>query len=76
MTLPMRLDSSAATVQPGIPVPLFATHIGGALQSGLAPSRQQYMVSRDGSRFLMNNVVDQDTRTSPITVIVNWKGRS
>jgi len=50
----------------GTPAPLFATHVGGALQATI---RQQYVVSPDGQRFLMNSV--QET-TLPITVIVNW----
>jgi hypothetical protein len=57
-------------------VPLFATHVGGALQSFMAPARQHYMVSPDGSRFLMNNVVDQPTTTARIMVIANWRSRS
>jgi len=32
-------------------------------------------VSRDGSRFLMNNLVEQESSTSPITVVLNWRGK-
>jgi hypothetical protein len=56
-------------IDPGSPVPLFTTHVGGAVQS---TNHQQYAVSPDGSRFLMN-VVTQDISASPITVILNWR---
>ena len=57
-------------VEPGAPVPLFATHVGGAVQG---PNRWQYMVSPDGQRFLMNTVTEE--APSPITVILNWKAK-
>jgi len=51
------------------PEPLFTTR--------LAPirsiSRQQYVVAPDGQRFLMSSV--EESPTSPITLILNWKGR-
>jgi serine/threonine protein kinase len=76
MAVPMRLHPEGRSVEPGTPVPLFATHVGGALQQFMtAPTRQQYMVSRDGSRFLMNNLVEQESATPPITVVLNWKGK-
>ena len=68
MAVPMRLASESQTVDAGAPVPLFLTDVGGALQ-GI--DRQQYMVSPDGQRFLMNTVVEE--AASPITVILNWK---
>ena len=69
MAVPIGLASKGQAVEPGAPVPLFATHVGGAVQ-GI--NRQQYMVSPDGQRFLMNTVT-QEASTSPITVILNWK---
>jgi len=54
-------------LQPGVPVPLFATQVGGAL-SGL--DRQQYVVSPDGQRFLMSTVTENQ---SPLQVILNWR---
>jgi len=53
-------------------VALFQTHI----LSGSAGTvnRAQYAVSRDG-RFLMNQPVEGSI-ASPITVILNWKGKS
>jgi dipeptidyl aminopeptidase/acylaminoacyl peptidase len=57
------------SVAAGRPVPLFQTHIGGALQGG---AQHLYVVSRDGRRFLMAKVA-QEPIASPITVILNWK---
>jgi hypothetical protein len=35
-------------------------------------AKQQYAVSSDGQRFLVNLAADEGT-TSPITLIYNWK---
>ena len=43
--------------------------MGGAMPTSI--DRQQYMVSSDGQRFLMNTVTEE--AVSPITVILNWK---
>ena len=59
------------TAEPGSPIPLFATRVGGALQGTF---RQQYDVSSDGQRFLMNTITEE--AASPITVILNWKPKS
>lgn len=67
MVVPIRFASSGA-VEPGAPVPLFGTRLGGALQ---AFPRNEYLVSSDSQRFLMSTVAEQ--ATSPITVILNWK---
>ena len=64
MAVPMQLPSTGPILA-GRPVPLFATHIGGALLQ--IPT--QYVVSRDGQRFLMNT---QSEDTPPISVILNW----
>jgi Tol biopolymer transport system component len=69
MAVPIKFISNGQTVEPGSPAQLFMTRIGGAVQ-GVA--RQQYMVSSDGQRFLMNTV--SDDVTASITVILNWKG--
>jgi hypothetical protein len=58
-------------MEPAPPVPLFATHIGGALQGNL---RQQYTVSPDGKRFLMNSITEE-VAVSPITLLLNWKAK-
>jgi Tol biopolymer transport system component len=56
----------------GVPVALFSTNavpVGGA-------RRQQYVVTDDGSRFLINVVAD-DASAAPITIVLNWDpGRS
>ena len=66
---PIRFSPDGQSIEPGTPVPLFVTHIGGALQG---TARQQYVVSPDGQRFLMR-VPTAETDTSPITLILNWK---
>ncbi|HET9942509.1 MAG TPA: protein kinase [Terriglobia bacterium] len=68
MVVPIRLDSDRLSVQYDAPVALFATRLGGAWQ---APPVREY-VFRDG-RFLMNTALDEPV--SPISVILNWKGK-
>lgn len=58
------------TLDVGTPTPLFLTRVGGAQQ---ANSLAQYVPSRDGKRFLMNTLADEEV--SPITVVLNWKAR-
>jgi Tol biopolymer transport system component len=70
MAVPLRI-ASGQPLELGTPVPLFTTRVGGAVQF----DRQQYVVSADGQRFLMNTVAD-DSRTPPIIVITNWKPKS
>jgi eukaryotic-like serine/threonine-protein kinase len=72
MAVPIQLPSGAGSAEPGAPIALFGTRVGGAVQ---APSRQQYFVSSDGQRFLMNTIL-QAAPISPITVIVNWTPRA
>jgi hypothetical protein len=71
MSAPITLSTDGHALQPGTPVPLFMTHIGGAVQG---TNRHQYMVSPDGQRFLMNNITEE--ATAPITVILNWRPKS
>jgi len=68
MAVPIRVTESGPP-DAGDPAPLFTTHIGGAIQGVL---RQQYCVSSDGQRFLMNTLVDDD-KTPGITLLLNWK---
>jgi Tol biopolymer transport system component len=68
MAVPVALPSNGGSADAGAPVPLFATHVGGAVQSF---SRQQYFVSPDGERFLMNTVLEGGP-VAPMTVILNW----
>ena len=53
----------------GTPVPLFRTEFDSSLLA-----RQQYVVSPDGQRFLINAATDAIDPPS-ITLILNWKGR-
>jgi dipeptidyl aminopeptidase/acylaminoacyl peptidase len=68
MAVPIRFDAEHRSIEAAKPVPLFTTSVGDPDQ---AVSRQQYIVSPDGTRFLMNTVIGEDT-ASPITVILNW----
>jgi Tol biopolymer transport system component len=69
MAVPLELAAGSRTVDVGTPVPLFTTRVGGAFSNPL--NRQQYMVSDDGQRFLMNTVSAENT--PPMTLILNWK---
>jgi Tol biopolymer transport system component len=62
------IGTSGSTLEAGSPIALFQTRI---VTGGLANQEAQYAISRDG-RFLINNRVDQST-TTPITLILNWK---
>jgi hypothetical protein len=52
------------------PVPLFQTRIGTVIQGA---QKQQYVVSKDGQRFVVSNVIEE--ALSPIRLILNWKPR-
>jgi serine/threonine-protein kinase len=68
MAVPIK---SGATFEAGVPSPLFETHVG-----PINPEyRNQYTVSSDGSRFLVNTVLE-NTPSSPITVVLNWTAAS
>jgi len=69
MSVSVRLDAQTSAIQAAVPVPLFATRIGPAV---LPVARQQYSVSPDGQRFLMNVITGED-KTMPITVVLNSK---
>ncbi len=66
----IRVARDGHSIEADAAVPLFPTHVGGALQPETGPL---YMVSPDGQRFLMN-ALQQEASTSPITVILNWAG--
>jgi hypothetical protein len=70
MAVPIRIASTAQTMEAGSPVPLFATRVGGALSY---PFNWHYDVSPDGQRLLMNTIIEE--APSPITVILNWKAK-
>jgi Tol biopolymer transport system component/DNA-binding winged helix-turn-helix (wHTH) protein len=69
MSVPIRYSANGREIRPEAPAALFATGVGGAVHSN---DRQQYVVSSDGQRFLMNTLSEAN---SPITVILNWKGK-
>src|SRR5438876_53656 len=69
MAVPIRLAPDGKTAEVDAPLPLFVTHIGGAVSQLV--SRQNYVVSAADQRFLMNTIVDE--AASPITLILNWK---
>jgi hypothetical protein len=64
MSVPVR---AAQTFEAGVPTPLFETRVG-----SLNPDfRNQYAVSSDGNRFLINTV-SEGSSSSPITIVLNW----
>jgi hypothetical protein len=67
MAVPIRFSNNGQEVEPGAPIPLFTTHIGGAIQG---TNRQQYVASAEG-RFLLNELTESSSAT-PITLILNW----
>ena len=68
MAVPVRLDSNRHAAELGQAMPLFRARVGGAVQD---IQRQQYVVSSDGQRFMINSIVEE--APSPITVILNWR---
>jgi eukaryotic-like serine/threonine-protein kinase len=70
MAVPIRLDSNSQAVEAGAPTALFHTRgVGGAVRG---VNRQQYVVSPDGQRFLIN-ALSEESVVAPITLILNWK---
>jgi serine/threonine protein kinase len=69
MAVPIRLPATGDTVEAGVPVPLFLTHVPRAVEHIDGP---QYVVSPDGQRFLVNTLIESGDMP-PITVILNWK---
>ena len=63
------LTADGQSVETGTPKALFPVRI--ALGALPGPNKQQYAVSSDGQRLLVNLAVDEDT-ASPITLILNW----
>jgi dipeptidyl aminopeptidase/acylaminoacyl peptidase len=60
-------DAATGTVDYQPPSLLFLAPVS------IEPSRQQYVVAKDGQRFLLNVELDRD-RPYPMTLILNWKG--
>jgi Tol biopolymer transport system component len=68
MSIPLEFSADGKDFKAGTPVPLFKAPLaGGPDNNSLA---QQYMVSKDGQRFL---VIAAPAVESPIKVIRNWK---
>ena len=61
------LKSGGQAMEAGKPVSLFTPHI----LEMTAGDKQQYAVSRDGQRFLIN-VTSEEATAAPIVVIQNW----
>jgi hypothetical protein len=70
MAVPIRVVSDGTAIERGAPVALFSARVFGGVVTSAA-FRQQYAVSRDGQRFLVNTITEEVT--SPITLILNWK---
>ena len=63
------VDRTAGGFRFGSPAPLFSVHVP---SFGSAFDRTGFQVSRDGQRFLVNQVTGESQR-SPITVVLNWR---
>jgi eukaryotic-like serine/threonine-protein kinase len=67
--VPVTFGGGIETLEAGSPVKLFATR----MVRSTAILRQQYDVSANGQRFLINIVAD-DASATPITLVLNWQG--
>jgi len=65
----LRVDPGAA-IEPASPVPLFPSRIDNTLTGGVT---RNYVVSKDGTRFLLNQFVETDS--APVTLILNLGAR-
>ena len=66
MAVPIRVGPGRQVIEAGTPVSLFPTRL---LSRGTGVQVQQYDVSNDGTRFLLNTFEEV---TSPISVILSW----
>src|SRR5437870_6806636 len=73
MATPVKLSPDGQSMETGTPAALFPVRIAGGPVSGV--NKQQYAVSSDGQRFLVNLAVDEGA-ASPITLIYNWKPKA
>jgi hypothetical protein len=65
MAVPVRVSSNGQKIEAGAPAALFQTYL-----SPQGVSIQQYAVSHDGTRFLLNTTEEV---SAPVTVVLNWK---
>ncbi len=73
MAAPVSSSGTDSALKVGPLLGLFPTHlVGEEIVNRPQVNRQQYDVSPDGQRFLMNVKVEEPT-TPPITVITNWR---
>jgi hypothetical protein len=72
MAAPVQLSPDGQSLEAGTPAALFPVRILGGPVPGVAAATQQYAVSSDGQRFLVNLAADEGA-ASPITLIFNWK---
>ena len=71
MAAPVKLSPDGQSLEAGTAAALFPVRIAGGPLLGSA-AKQQYAVSSDGQRFLVNLAADEGS-ASPITLILNWK---
>ena len=62
------VKATPTTIETGPPRALFDTGIRG----GFHDRRNQYLVTKDGQRFLVNRS-DEDENSAPLTVVMNWE---
>jgi serine/threonine protein kinase len=60
--------TSGTSFENGAPTPLFQTRVNPSISTG---ERNNYVVSADGQRFLVNNMVE-DGASQPINIVLNW----
>jgi Tol biopolymer transport system component len=70
MAVPIGDTSAGQPIEAGTPVPLFRARVSTA---GGGVLRQQYTVTADGKRFLIN-AISEEAAAAPITIIANWRG--
>jgi eukaryotic-like serine/threonine-protein kinase len=75
MAVPVGRGLDDQSIEPGKPIPLFSTRVSGGVIT-LGGRRQQYVVSPDGSRFLISTEAGESTAVPPIRLILNWKPKS
>ena len=69
MAAPVKSSPDGRSLETGTPAVLFPVRIAGGPVPG--SNKQQYAVSSDGQRFLVNLAADEGA-PSPITLIYNW----
>jgi hypothetical protein len=70
MAASVKLSTDDQSLEAGTATALFPVRIAGGPVPG--PNKQQYAVSADGQRFLVNIAAGEGTASS-ITLILNWK---